>query len=169
MQASTPSSQKQIFHKKMDKRCVSDTREIFRKYKYSEAQVIFLLETDFNALDKTDFNSRMILTLEQKSVIPCEIIDRRQTQSAIYLVLNKKLLADISNVQKRLMVIICEDTINCYNRVLHLFVSLYTQYFGLEVSYLLVLLRTMKIMKMFLHIFFSMSDRFYSGGDGILF
>ena len=35
--------------------------------------------------------------LEEKNEIPYEIIGRRQTQLAMHLVLNKKLIADIAN------------------------------------------------------------------------
>jgi len=62
--------------------------------------------------------------LEEKSIIPYEIIGRRQTQSATHLVLNKKLIVDIANVRKRPIVTICTDTINYYDRVVYPFASL---------------------------------------------
>ena len=45
-------------------------------------RAILLLEADFNVLRKIVFNSRMMPALEDASVIPCEIIDRRRIQSA---------------------------------------------------------------------------------------
>jgi len=59
----------------------------------------------------------------------------------MYLALNKKLIVDIANMRKILIVTICEDAINSYGRVVYPFASLHAQYFGLEVSYLLVLFR----------------------------
>ena len=56
------------------------------------------------------------------------------------LALNKKLIVDIANIKKILIIVICADIINCYNRVVYSFASLCTQYFRLEVSHLLVLL-----------------------------
>ena len=116
-------------------------------------RVILLLKADFNTLYKIVFNGRIMPALEKASMIPCEIIGKRRTQLAIHLVLNKKLLVDRSNVQKRLIVIMYVDAKNYYDRVEHSFVSLCVQYFRLEVSYLLVLFRIIQIMKMFLHMF----------------
>ena len=83
----------------------------------------------------------------------------------MHLVLNKKLVVDIANMQKRLIVIICVDTTNYYDQ----FMSLCMQYFRLEISYLLVLLRVTQIMKMLLYASFGTLDRFYLGEDRILF
>ena len=63
----------------------------------------------------------------------------------MHLALNKKLIADIANTKKRRMVVICIDMINYYDRVAYSFASLYVQYFRLEVSYLLVLFRIIRI------------------------
>ena len=41
-----------------------------------------------------------------------------------YLALNKKLIGDIVNARKRLMVTVYADTTNYYDRVAHLFASL---------------------------------------------
>ena len=132
-------------------------------------RVILLLEVDFNALHNIVFNGRMIPVLEEKSMISHKIIGGRQIELATHLVLNKKLLVDMSNVQKRLMVITHIDVTNCYNRVTYPFVSLCAQYFMLEISYLLVLFRIIQIMKMFLCTSFSVFNRFYLEGNGILF
>ena len=59
----------------------------------------------------------------------------------MYLALNKKLIADIANIRKILMVITYTDIRNYYNRVAHPFASLHAKYFRLEVAYLLVLFR----------------------------
>ena len=88
-------------------------------------RLILLLEADFNALHKIVFNGRIIPELEEASVIPYEIIGGRRIQSAMHLVLNKKLLADIANVSKRPIVIIIIDTANYYDRVTYLFLDLY--------------------------------------------
>ena len=38
--------------------------------------------------------------------------------------LNKKIIANIGNMRDLLMVTICVDTTNCYNRVVHAFASI---------------------------------------------
>ena len=54
----------------------------------------------------------------------------------------KKLISDIANVRKLPTITICTDVIKCYDKVFHLFTSLYAQYFRAETVYLAVLFRT---------------------------
>ena len=70
------------------------------------------------------------------------------------LTLNRNLIADIANMRKKLIVAICTDTTNCYSKIAHPFAILYVQYFRLEVSYILVLLRRIQMMKIFLYTLF---------------
>ena len=49
--------------------------------------------------------------------------------------LKKKLISNATNIRKLLKVLIFANTINCYNKVTHLFMSLSTQYFSLEITY----------------------------------
>ena len=44
----------------------------------SKLRAILLLEADFNSLNKTVFNGRVLLRLEIKKEIPYEIIGRRR-------------------------------------------------------------------------------------------
>ena len=100
-----------------------------------------LLEVDFNTLHKIIFNERMIPILEVQDKIPQEITDGKQTQVAKCLALNKKLIVDTANARKRLIVTICTDIMNYYDRVVYPFSSLYMKYFRLEVTCLLVLFK----------------------------
>ena len=109
-----------------------------------------LLEADFNTMRKIILNNRLISELEAANAIPPELIGGRRSQSAIHLALNKKLIADIADVRKLPMIAICADATNCYDRVAHPFASIYSQCFGLELSYLIVIFKAMQSMKMFL-------------------
>ena len=113
-------------------------------------RVILLLEADFNTMHKIIFNSRLIPNIEMKAAIPMEVIGGRRTQLATHLALNKKVIAGIVKLRKVPTIAICADTINYYNRVVHLFASLCVQFFGLEITYLTVLFRAIQTMKMFL-------------------
>ena len=53
--------------------------------------------------------------------MPMEVIGRRRSQAATYLALNKKLLANMSNVRKLPTVTIYTNATNCYNGVVHPF------------------------------------------------
>ena len=132
-------------------------------------RVILLLEADFNAMYKIMFNNRLILNIEAMNAILIEVIGGRQSQAATHLALDKKLISNIANMRKLPMITICADATNCYDRVAHPFASLYIQYFGLELSYLVVLFRAIQSMKMFLRTTFGVSKNYYSGNNDRLF
>ena len=97
------------------------------------------------------------------------MIGGRRSQATTHLAIEKKLIADIANVQKLHMITICADVTNCYDRVTYLFASICAQYFRLELSYLLVLFRVIQLLKIFLRISFGISTNSYSGDKGRLF
>ena len=129
-------------------------------------RAILLLEADFNALHKIEFNNRLIPKLEEVDAIPVEIIGGRRAQAATHLALSKKLIAGIANVKKAPTITVCADVTNCYDRVAHPFASLCAQYFGLELSHLVALFRAMQSMKMFLRTSFGLSKNAYAGENG---
>ena len=102
-------------------------------------QAILLLEADFNAMHKIMFNNRLMPNIEAMNAILMEVIEGRWSQAATHLILDKKLISDIANVRKLPMITICANAANYYDRVAHPFGSLYMQYFGLDLSYLVVL------------------------------
>ena len=128
-------------------------------------RAILLLEADFNALHKINFNNRLMPHLEASSSIPAKIIGGRRSQSATHLALSKKLIADISNINKLPAATICADATNYYDRVAHTYASLCAQYFGLDVCYVLVLFRKIQNMRMHLHTAFSVSSSFYTSDN----
>ena len=128
-------------------------------------RAILLLEVDFNTLYKIIFNNRMMLVLEVREEILQEIISSRRIQAATHLVLNKKLIIDIANTKKLPIVIMYTDIINFHDRVACLFASLNTPYFRLDIAYLLVLIRTIQLMKIFLHVLFGVLRQFYTGDN----
>ena len=111
---------------------------------------ILRLEADFNALHKIIFNNRSILSLEATEAMPTEVTGGRRLQTTTQLVLNKKLIASMSNVRKISAVTIHTNAANCYDRVGHFVASLCTQYFRLEILHLAVLFKTIPSMKIFL-------------------
>lgn len=79
----------------------------------------------FNSMHEIVFNWRVMQRLELKDEIPSEIIRGYRNQSAIHLALSKKLIADISNMQKLSVVTVCADATNCCNLIAHSFASLH--------------------------------------------
>ena len=78
-------------------------------------RAILLLEADLNALHKIIFNEKVLPTIKRYNQIPKEVIEGRRDQSVHYIALNKKLLADISNQIKCLLIVISADTINYFD------------------------------------------------------
>jgi len=63
------------------------------------------------------------------------------------------------------MITICADATNYYNRVAYPFASLYVQYFGLDLLYLVVLFRVIQSIKIFLRTVFGVSENYYLGDN----
>ena len=94
-----------------------------------------------------------------------EITGGRKIQAPTYLALNKKLITDITNTKKLQIVSTCTKVINYYNRVVYPITSLSTQYFRLDIEYILVLFRIIQSMKMCLYILFRVSKQFCTRGN----
>ena len=62
--------------------------------------------------------------LEVREEMPQEITGSRRIQAVIYLILNKKLIEDMTNIKMLLIVIMHMDAMNCCNRVACIFESL---------------------------------------------
>ena len=58
------------------------------------------LEACFNTLHKINFKVTLIPSLESSLGIPQETIGRRRSQAETHAVLSKKLISDISNINK---------------------------------------------------------------------
>ena len=63
--------------------------KISRNFRINELCAKLLLEADSNTLYDVIFNSRLMPLLDTSMSIPQEIIDRRSSQAAMCLVLNK--------------------------------------------------------------------------------
>ena len=89
-------------------------------------------------------------SLEALSVIPQEIIGGRRLQSTAHVPLSKKIIVDVSNTKKLSTAMTCTDATNLYDRLLHPYASLCAHYFGMYLSYLSFLFRTIQKMKLHL-------------------
>ena len=97
----------------------------------SKLRVIFLLKVYYNTMNKINFNNYLMPKLEQLNAILCEVIREQQNQVAIHAVLNKKLVSDISNQFKALLVVILVDALNYYNHITYLLAGLTCRHFRL--------------------------------------
>ena len=101
-------------------------------------------------------------SLDASSFMPQEIIGGRRIQATTHLAISKKFIADISNTRKLPTITKCVDATNCYDRVAHTYASLCSQYFVMEICYLIVLIKKNQSMKMHLRTAFGVSTSFYT-------
>ena len=106
---------------------------------------------------------RVILSIEKKQQIPYKIIEGRREYSALHNALNKKLISDVANQHKVLIVVILADASNCYNRIAYPITSLICQSFGVEIEYAMLLFKTIQILKIFLKLSFQLLSSYYTG------
>ena len=83
--------------------------------------------------------------------------------------MNKKLIANIANQAKSPLVVVSADATNCYDQVAHPFASLTAQHFGIQINYILVLLKAIQNMTIHLQIAYRVSSLAYSGSNLIPF
>ena len=104
----------------------------------------------------------MISTIEVRDSILYEIVEDYRSQSAIYIVINKKLIADIANQSKTLHAIISIDASNYFNSIAYSISSLIYHHFGLPESYISTFFITIQNMQIYLVTACSISNTFYT-------
>ena len=98
-----------------------------------------------------------------------EIVHGRKCQDEVHVAINKKLIACIYNQFKTPSVVISANATNFYDRIAHTFVSLTAQHFGVNVDYIMVLLKSIQYVTMFLQTSFGACYPSYSGTSSLPF
>ena len=105
----------------------------------------------------------MIPQMELNNKIPREIVKGRRSQSAIYIIINKKLMVDISNQLKKPHAIVSVNALNCFDRVAHPISAMLCSYFGLQSMYISTFFQTIQNIEMYLMTSYGISESFYTG------
>ena len=74
-----------------------------RNFLFEKLHALLLLEEHCNALHKSNFNSRVMPSLEASSTTPQKIIGCRKSQADAHLGISKKLFADVLNTKNYLL------------------------------------------------------------------
>ena len=85
------------------------------------------------------------------------------------MALNKKLITDIANQAKSLSIVVSADATDCYDRVAYPFTSLTAQHFGVQINYILVLLKAIQNMTIHIQTAYEVLSSAYSRYDLIPF
>lgn len=92
---------------------------------------LILGEADWNMGGRIFVNRRMLRGAETRHLIPSEHYGDRKGMKAIDAVLNKRLALDNIRLAKQPAAILSTDAANCYDRMVHSFISLCSQRLGL--------------------------------------
>ena len=103
--------------------------------------------------------------MKQMQEIPREIVGGCHSQLVIHIIINKKLIADISNQSKTPHTIVSADASNYFDHIAHPITSMACHRFGLPLSYLIILFKTIQSMNMFLTTAHKLSTTSYSGTE----
>lgn len=107
-------------------------------------RTIVLGEGDWNMGGRIHVNHRMFREAETHGEISPEHFGGRQGYKAVDAVICKRLALDNIRMSKRPAAVISTDAANCYDRMVHNFVSLSARRLGLSLSVILALLRPLQ-------------------------
>ena len=105
---------------------------------------IIISEADWNAAGKVHVTRRMMAQAEKKNLLPAEHIGGRKGKKSIDAVLTKRLTLDNSRITQTPMIVISTDAANCYDRMLHKYISFVCVKWGLAVQVLIALLQPLQ-------------------------
>jgi hypothetical protein len=115
----------------------------------SKLRAIFLMEADFNAMNKGVYGVQMLDTARKYKLVPKEIF-REKNRMADNGGLAKTLFYDIARQTQLPAAIASVDASNCYNRIMHAMALPIFQSFGVEDTAVATMLETIQEMKFFL-------------------
>ena len=107
--------------------------------KVNKLRAIFLMESDFNQLNKLFFGHRMIRQSEANNRMPEELYGSRVNLNAILVDINRRLVIDICNQKRRTGAIAGVDAAQCYDRIVHSLSILLYQKQGATISNLVMI------------------------------
>eukprot|EP00978_Attheya_sp_CCMP212_P004253 scaffold9334_cov78-Attheya_sp.AAC.3 len=127
-------------------------------------RAILLMEADFNFANKLQlFGCRLVKEAAKRGKIHPNVDDSRKHRQAIETSLNTKLVCDI-HCQKRLPGASASvDAAQCYDRMVHSFVSLMCQSIGMPQATIIAMLTTIQEMQFHLRTAYGDSQQYYGG------
>jgi hypothetical protein len=132
------------------KRIISyDGKKMFGVRLVSKLRAIFLMEADFNAMNKEVYGVRMLDEARKYKLIPEEVFSEKN-QMADDGGLAKTLFYDIVRQTCSPVAIASVNASNCYGRIAHAMASLIFQSFGVEDTAVAAMLETIQEIKFFL-------------------
>ena len=112
--------------------------------KVSNIRSIIISEADWNAAGRVQVTRRLMKQAENHKLLPQEHMGGRKGRKSIDGVLTKRLVLDNSRISHTPLIIISTDAANCYDRMLHKYISFICIKWGLAVQVMIALLQPLQ-------------------------
>jgi len=124
---------------------------------------IIIAEADWNASGRTHITKRMMSQAENLNLLPNEHIGGRKGKKSIEGAIAKRLIIENTRLQRRPLVILSTDAANCYDRIIHKYVSMVCNKWGISTPVMKALLEPLQKARHFTRTAYGDSDTFFSG------
>jgi hypothetical protein len=126
-------------------------------------RAILLMEADFNFTNKLLFGCRLVHQAEKSGNLHPDADGSRKHRPCIATSLDNRLVHDIHRQQRLAGASASVDAAQCYDRMVHSFVSLVCQHLGMPQATIMAMLTTIQEMQFHLRTSFGDSNTFYGG------
>ena len=130
-------------------------------------RTLILGETDSNMGGRIHINRLMLQNAEKHKLIPEEHYGGRHGHKAMDAVLTKRLTLDTFRLSKQPAAVTSTDVANCYDRIVHSFITMSARRLGTQMSVLFALLRPLQESRHFICTAFSDSRTYYGGKQSV--
>ena len=124
---------------------------------------IIIAEADWNASGRTHITKRMMSQAETLNLLPNEHIGGRKGKKSIEGAIAKRLIMENTRLQRRPLVILSTDAANCYDRIIHKYVAMMCNKWGISTPVMKALLEPLQQARHFTRTAYGDSDTFFSG------
>jgi len=126
-------------------------------------RTIVISEADWNASGRIFITRKMMKQAESHFLLPSEHMGGRKNRKSITGALTKRLLIDNSRLLRKPMAIISTDAANCYDRMVHKYVSLACRKWGVPKKVMIALLQPLQQAKHHTRTAYGDSQQFFKG------
>ena len=126
-------------------------------------RTLILGEADWNMGGRIHINRRMLQNAEKHDLIPEEHYGGRHGHKATDAVLTKRLTLDTFRLNKQPAAVTSTDVANCYDRMVHSYITMSARRLGTQMAVLTALLRPLQESRHYIRTAFGDSTTFYGG------
>jgi len=124
---------------------------------------IIISEADWNAAGRIFITRKMMQQAERKNLLPEEHLGGRKGKKSIDGAITKQLYMDNTRMMKIPTVILSTDAANCYDRMVHKYISLMCIKWGIEPQVIKALLEPLQVARHYTRTAYGDSTQFFTG------